>query len=549
MVYIDGVPLNDGTGASVDLSSISLSDVDSIEIYKGSTPINFGPSSIGGAINIQTKRASDEKIHSDTSIGTGSFGTWKFATNLSQKPSKFDYLINGEYISSKNDFKFTNDNGTENNSFDDTVEKRNNSQFKQGSSLVILGYDIDDDRRIVLSNQYFQKGQHLPNWNNSYLVNTTFDTTRNMSSLKFINNKVLGYKMNSASRVDLTYKKELYNDQKGQIGLGSQKDRYRTNTYGIDQFLEWPLNGHIINSVIDIRHDDYKMEDLLNSISYPYSSRTTYVVSAEDEMMFLSSKLIIAPAVSFEAYSNNYQNKMNDTSYLNPKLGLRYSPVSPLTFRSNIARYIREPSFFELFGDRGFFTGNPDLRAEKGVNFDIGGDLTIGKTTIGAAYFASSVKDVISYVYNSQGIGKAMNTAEALIEGIEASIDSEFLRYFRLNINYTWQIPKNEDTITVFNGKYLPGRAIHTVSSKLEAKKGFASLYYELLYNSGLYYDGANLLKAPIKREHNLGITLSFKQVSLTGEVKNIGNQNYEDFNGYPQPGRSYWLTMRHELN
>ena len=69
------------------------------------------------------------------------------------------------------------------------------------------------------------------------------------------------------------------------------------------------------------------------------------------------------------------------------------------------------------------------------------------------------------------------------------------------------------------------------------------------MYSSGLYYDTANLLPAEIKKEHNAGITFLIKTFELSVEVKNIGNQNYQDYNGYPQPGRSYWATLKYSLN
>ena len=43
--------------AGVDLSNISLSDVESIEIYRGISPANFGKASIGGVVNIKTLRS------------------------------------------------------------------------------------------------------------------------------------------------------------------------------------------------------------------------------------------------------------------------------------------------------------------------------------------------------------------------------------------------------------------------------------------------------------------------------------------------------------
>ncbi len=76
MVFIDGIPLNDSSGGGVDLSNISLSDVDSIEVYKGVTPINFGRSSIGGAINIKAKRSSNDKLKADLLLGYGSINNF-----------------------------------------------------------------------------------------------------------------------------------------------------------------------------------------------------------------------------------------------------------------------------------------------------------------------------------------------------------------------------------------------------------------------------------------------------------------------------------------
>ena len=105
MVYIDGVPLNDSSEGGVDLSTIPLSQVESIEIYKGTTPINFSGASIGGAVNIKTKRV-DGDLKSNVTASYGSFNTFKIAPFVSQKLGKFDYLINGEYLSSKNNFTF-----------------------------------------------------------------------------------------------------------------------------------------------------------------------------------------------------------------------------------------------------------------------------------------------------------------------------------------------------------------------------------------------------------------------------------------------------------
>ncbi len=559
MIYMDGVPLNDSSGGGVDLSTIPVSQVESIEIYKGTTPINFSGASIGGAVNIKTKRVKS-KPEGNITVGYGSFNTFKISPFVSHKPGKFDYLISGEYVNSKNNFSFLNNNGTKWNLDDDSRQKRNNAQFAQGNFITSIGYDFSQNTRLVFSNQYFQKGQHLPSWNNSPKTNTTFNTTRNIASIKLIADKVAELAINSATRIDYLYKKEVYDDTGNNIGLGGQYNRYRTNTYGVNQFIEWPTQHNILSGSIDLRKEGYRMYDLLNNNDDPPSSRNYYALSLEDKIILFDNSFMIIPATVIEHYDNNFDSsstpRNESHNYFNPKLGLKYFVINWINIKTNIAKYIREPSFFELFGDRGFFNGNSDLKAESGTNFDLGIEvnkniygLPISSLRFNSAYFMSNVKDVISYVYNSRGIGQAVNISESMTNGVETSLVIDFIKYISLSSNYTWQSPVNKSQIAAFDGKKLPGRFQNTATIKIEGIYKIIKPYYEFLYASGLYYDTANLLPAPIKREHNAGATLFIKDFSLTAEVKNIGNKNYEDFNGYPQPGRSFWLTLRYELN
>ncbi len=545
MIFMDGIPLNDNAGGGVDLSTISLSDVDSIEVYKGFTPINFGRSSIGGAINIVTNRAK-KGLKGNLTVEYGSFNTFKISPFINHKPGKFDYIVSGDYQSSKNDFTFLNDNGTQWNPLDDKWEKRNNAQFRQGTFLLSGGYDLTKDVRLELSNQYFSKGQNLPSWNNSPNTNTHFYTVRDLTSIKMIINNIGNMNLSSASRLDNSYKRETYDDRDNSLGVGAQYNEYKTISYGYNQFFELPTKYNIIDLVIDLHKEDYETKDLLNVDVTAPSSRNIYSFSAEDKILILDGRFIISPAFTFEYFDNNFDSSSAPRSeshgYFNPKLGVRYSMLGWLTLKTNLAKYIREPSFFELFGDRGLFVGNSDLKAESGVNFDIGPEFNWNKMFFSVVYFSSKVTDVISYVYNARGVGQAVNISSSTINGIETELKIEKIKHVALNANYTWQSAINENTIQAFNGKKLPGRFEHSFSTRLELKYGFIKPYYEFLYASGLFYDSANLLPAAIKREHNLGLSFLVSGFTITTEIKNLGNDHYQDFNGYPQPGRSYWL-------
>ena len=76
-IMIDGVPVNDPSSAdgAIDLSQLSLADVEKIEIVRGSHSTLYGSSSMGGVINIITKNDYVSGIHAGISETVGEFGT------------------------------------------------------------------------------------------------------------------------------------------------------------------------------------------------------------------------------------------------------------------------------------------------------------------------------------------------------------------------------------------------------------------------------------------------------------------------------------------
>ena len=63
-----------------------------------------------------------------------------------------------------------------------------------------------------------------------------------------------------------------------------------------------------------------------------------------------------------------------------------------------------------------------------------------------------------------------------------------------------------------------------------------------------MYYDTANLLKAEDKKEINACVSWLFRSFLFRLEAKNITDNHYEDFNGYPLPGRAGFFTVKHSF-
>ncbi len=564
-VFLDGIPLNDASGGGVDLSHIALSDVAAVEIFRGTTPGNFGQASIGGAVNIKTRRQK-KGVSASASAGYGSFDTRELSAFLNAKPGKWDILVSGEYLGAENDFEYLNDNGTDLNPDDDRWEKRHNAAFDQGNLLVKWGYDFSPDLRFDLMNQWYQKEQEIPSWNNSPRTRTTFDTQRYLVSARFTADNLGSLGINTATRLDYSFKEEEYDDQGGHVGLGRQRNRYRTEKYGLHFHGEWPAARHSLGLTLELRHEDYDPQDLLKPESPNDSQREVLALALQDSLFFFADQWVVTPGLRFEALADELQSgtspygmelekvSRNEADF-SPQIGILYRPLPWLSLKSNLGRYVRQPSFFELFGDRGVFNGNPDLVPEKGINFDLGAEARWGtpfesvqEISLSLAWFRNQSEDLITRVYDARGVGKADNISEARIQGVEAGVNVEFLDRFRISASGTWQDPENQSDIAVFEGKQLPGRFKESYRIRAEAGWGEFKFYGELLAENQMYYDTVNLLPAEDKTIYNLGVSWVHGPWLVRLDGENLGDDPYEDFNGYPMPGRSVMAAVKYEF-
>ena len=304
MVYLDGVLLNDASGGGVDLGSISLSDVAAIEVFRGTAPINFGQSSIGGVINIRTQQPS-EGFTSSALAGYGSFNTRNLTGFLNAKPNRWDFLVSADYLASDNDFEILNDNGTEWNPADDAYEQRNNAQVEQYNVLARTGVDLTDDTRLDLVNQWFKEDQGLPRWDNSPDTSASLDTERNITTLKLTANDLGSMHLNTGTQVSYTWKSEDYDDRNGDIGLGAQYNTYTTRKFGADIFAEWLPEAQAVILSANLQRETYEVEDRLKGEDTADSLRTIGTLGLQDSVFMFQERLIVTPACRYTWVAND----------------------------------------------------------------------------------------------------------------------------------------------------------------------------------------------------------------------------------------------------
>jgi iron complex outermembrane receptor protein len=252
--------------------------------------------------------------------------------------------------------------------------------------------------------------------------------------------------------------------------------------------------------------------------------------------------------------------------FLLPRIGVRVTPDPHLTLRSNLGRYVRVPNLRELFGNAGEFIGNPALRPETAVNFDVG--FTLALPALGPlsglrleyAWFDSQVDDLIVLVRHAVQYVRPENVSSASITGHEASFGTRVGPHLDVLLNYTHQRAVDDGDVTFLRGTRLPGRPADELTFRLErAWPGGrplplvpalriwpGRLSYELELIAGNFLDRANERFVDSRLIHNVGLRLAlpWRGLQLDFEVRNAGSDQTPDVLGFPVPGVSFYGTL-----
>jgi outer membrane receptor protein involved in Fe transport len=79
-IYVDGVPMNLANETAADISTLPISNVERVEVYRGVTPARFSGAPVGGAINIVTKKP--DVFSGALSAGGRSLGGEQYSASL-----------------------------------------------------------------------------------------------------------------------------------------------------------------------------------------------------------------------------------------------------------------------------------------------------------------------------------------------------------------------------------------------------------------------------------------------------------------------------------
>ncbi len=574
VVLLDGIPLNSPMGGGVNLADLPLSGVEAIEVHRGFAPASIGVSSIGGAVNIKTRRPGDGgALHG--SLAYGSWGTAEATALATMQSGPMRWVLSAEGSTTRGDFDYLDNNGTLQTSADDDFTRRLNNASRSGAVRAQGQSSLGDGRTLTLAAEWVGRRQGVPLIDAYQSETATFDA----SPRALLRGEVAWTDLANGfaeARVGLDgeYASTTFQDLGDPIGLQDTSTRIQAAGATLGVTLK-SLPGQRVSFLVQPRAEAASVVDRTpTQVSDPvdpfHAHRATFAAVVEDEIHLASDRLLISPSLRLDAVRTAGRGggptgptePADDPAAFSGRVGALWALSSRWSVRGNVGRSYRIPSLLELYGNSGTLVGNPELVPEEGVNADLGlafSDRALGPfrdVEVEVAGFRSVTDELIHFRMTSTRQFKATNVGEARITGLEATVSLRLFDRLALSGNLTIQRP--EDTNDSFaRGHDLSGvpRREAATSAALDLRP--VTLFHRLSYVGENYIDDlgdANDNLPPSRQEqtllpsrylHDAGVRLALgSRATATLEALNLFDRHVVDVARYPLPGRTIFFKL-----
>ncbi|MCA9752889.1 MAG: TonB-dependent receptor, partial [Gemmatimonadetes bacterium] len=395
LVLVDGRRRNVAQGGGVDLSDIPLASVESVEIARGGASALFGGDAIGGAIQVRTRapRRTSWRVHAEA----GSFeerallltGTTELSSRWSGRASYRDFGTRGDYPY-RDDARGTErrvQNG-------DTAERH--AELRADADLGAWSLRLDasglDAERGVPGSEEFP-------------TPTARTADRQWTAgARLAQNVARPWR----ATVDLSWLRRSHAYREPDAAFGPIDESHRNHRVELESALER------IESSSKLRLAGGGSVDWLDSTTDGERARATVHVrarSTRDVSWRGTWRATVAARVdAVEGFA----------PFASPRVGLEYAPDERWRWRASAGTSWRAPTFDDLFWPaRATAAGNPDLRAERGRDADLGVTLRglPRETTITVDAFLRDVTDLIQWSPGASGVWRPHNIGGARLGG------------------------------------------------------------------------------------------------------------------------------------
>lgn len=560
-VLIDGVAIYGQYDHMLDLSLIPVDSIAKITITKGASSVLYGANTMGGVINIVTKRGTS-KPQTDITTSFGDYGTQNYSVSHGGSSDKFNYWVNYTFCESdgfrlSSDFDEHSDKFGIGSNLDEDGGKRDGSDYTKQSVNAKFGYTPNDSSQLYMAMNYVNNEKGIANndwefsdwqqWQVSLLGEHRFsEQLRIKTNIFYVNQD------NTLRDTDLSNRGYFYKSGRDNHSIGGNVQAFWN--VGEVNFLKLGASFTRDNSQhSEVSQPSESWEDIGEYESDIYS------LALEDEIT-VNDWLAVVIGTSWDYYdprkaeSDGVDQPVPDSdSSFNPQIGVVITASDATTIHASVSKKTRFPHLKELFSD--MVGGNPDLEPQQTTAYEIGLAHQFSPSIDGSvAYFYNDIKDLIyrdNIFQGQEKISYYRNIGSSRIQGLETTLNADITTRLTAGFNYTYMITKDKET-----DRELEGRPRHRANLDLRYDFSCGLLVSaQGSYTQRQFYtykknkrDDGTWTKMPDYFLLNMRLEQQLPAVAgvdckLFLQLDNLTDKNYINYD-YLQPGRSFLVGM-----
>ena len=441
LVLVNGNPVS--WRGQYNLQEIPADSIERIEIVKGGGSILYGSEAMSGVINIITKKDAPNSV----TVGFGNYGQQKYHINAGMEGFSVSYdcnkwkslkgLTSGDILDGKKNYGTyaTDFNNIKNESISMNYKVNDHLDFLYGHYETEIDYDKYITSLTATGKTKAKEGEHFNNRN--------YQTIRDMAQVNYHDKNWRGSLYFNTGTVESAgptwYETKLTKPTKKFYNT-----REKNMTYGFDAQRNWNFGKKsTLIAGFSGQHEVYQYLATVYTENKAVRDvgRNNWGAFANWEQRFDDKN-----SFTFGARETWTSAAEKDKNYSNFSMSGQFLHKfdNDNSMYVNVAQSFIMPTFAEMYKEGDKNHPNPDLKPQKGINYELGWKRVSGSHLWKAALFHQDVKDKISATWDKNRTEWSYINADFRNTGLEVSCEIDGKNGFSYNYGFTWQNPEEK---------------------------------------------------------------------------------------------------------
>lgn len=539
-VLWNGLNLISPLSGQIDLSLVPAGLFDDATIQTGGATSLSGNGTIGANIHLNNVVRFNEGLNAGLSLHEGSFATRYYDGNFRFSAKRFETNTKLFLNSSDNDFRFR-----DKSKIDGKVIRRKHSAFDQNGFLQQFSHQISDKSILSLRVWYQKSKYEVPD-----IASSQNDAEATEENTFY---RILGGWNFAAAKFEFNYQSALIRQD---LDYADPK----TNIYSLNRY----------NNVVQNAEANFLLTQQSRVTTGVQYSWEEGVVADFGNIQPIRNRIALFTAYKFQpfekwefALSAREEIVNSKSTPLAPALSATFAPSQVVKLFVNLSRNYRLPTFNDLYWLGSSARGNPSLKPELSLSGEAGFSIKKNWLMFKTVAFSNHVDNWILWSPDASQAWVPQNIKEVWARGLETQTSIEQkVGSVGLSVSalYSYIRSTNESIYDNGNpnekGKQLMLTPVHEASGTLQLnyKRYWLRIVHSFTGDQFGDTDNTNYNVLPFYNVTNVFAGKSFIlnakwQSSLSFEINNLLDTEYEARRGYPMPLRNYKISLRINFN